>query len=188
MRPKSKLSDAELTDLLKGGDRVAYAELYERYWSLLLRHAVSMLRDSDAAQDVVQDVFQMLWEKRTTLEIHTAISSFLYAATRHRVLSSLKHGKVADRYLATLQNEIESGVASTDLKIEEKELARKIEEGLNKLPPKMREVFELSRLHEYSYQEISAKLNLAENTVKRQISNALKIMRDAVNRGLFFFW
>lgn len=183
----STLSDLELVGLIKEGHSKAFAEIYERYWALLLRHAIGLLKDEDEAKDIVQDVFKVLLEKGTSLEIHTSLSSFLYTSTRYRILNHFRHSKVAESYLATLQSELEPGLPSTDQIIEEKELTRLIENGLEKLPPKMREVFELSRINEYSYREISDKLNLSDHTVKRQISNALKIMRDSLNRGLLFF-
>ncbi|WP_442591441.1 RNA polymerase sigma factor [Pedobacter sp. AW31-3R] len=182
-----KSSDKELILSLKEGKKTAFVEIYDRYWSLLLSHAIRMLQDEDIAQDVVQDVFQMLWEKHLTLNIHTSLSSFLYSSVRYRILDQMKRDKIEDRFLSTLQTEIESGVTSTDDAIAEKEFTRKIEEGLNKLPPKMRTVFELSRIHEYSYQEISKELNLSENTVKKQISNSLKILRNSIKKGYWFF-
>lgn len=184
----SKSSDHELALSLKDGNRSAFAEIYERYWSLLLKHAIGMLKNDNLAQDAVQDVFQVLWEKHQVLDIHTSLSSFLYASVRYRILDLLKRHKIEDRFLSTLQSEIESGITSTDDAIAEKELARKIEEGLDKLPLKMRRVFELSRVYEYSYREISEELNLSDNTVKRQISNALKIMRESIKKGYFFLF
>ncbi|MDO7743895.1 MAG: RNA polymerase sigma-70 factor [Pedobacter sp.] len=183
----SKSSDQDLSLSLKAGSRAAFVEIYDRYWSLLLSHAIRMLQDEDIAQDVIQDVFQMLWEKHLTLNIHTSLSSFLYSSVRYRILDQLKRDKIEGRFLSTLQTEIESGVTSTDDSIAEKEFTKKIEEGLNKLPPKMRTVFELSRIHEYSYQEISKELNLSENTVKKQISNSLKILRNSIKKGYSFF-
>ena len=179
----SKSSDQELSISLGAGSRTAFAEIYERYWSLLLSHAIKMLKDEEKAQDAVQDVFQMLWEKSPTLNIHTSLSSFLYTSLRYRILDKLKRDKIEDRFLNTLQTEIESGVSSTDDAMAEKEFARKIEEGLNMLPPKMRTVFELSRMNDYSYREISKELNLSENTVKKQISNSLKILRKSIQKG-----
>lgn len=179
----SKSSDQELSISLRAGSRTAFAEIYERYWSVLLSHAIKMLKDEEKAQDAVQDVFQMLWEKSPALNIHTSLSSFLYTSLRYRILDKLKRDKIEDRFLNTLQTEIESGVSSTDDAMAEKEFARKIEEGLNMLPPKMRTVFELSRMNDYSYREISKELNLSENTVKKQISNSLKILRKSIQKG-----
>ncbi|GGH12301.1 sigma-70 family RNA polymerase sigma factor [Sphingobacterium alkalisoli] len=78
--------------------------------------------------------------------------------------------------MATLSGLSKNGADSVDLYIEEKELAMRIEEGLAKLPPKMREVFELSRIDELSYSEIAEKLNITKHLVKKQMSNALKII------------
>ncbi|HMI03987.1 MAG TPA: RNA polymerase sigma-70 factor [Pedobacter sp.] len=187
MAAYNSYTDQELFVLLQQGDQIAFAQIYERYLQLLFRHALDMLHDEDEARDVVQDIFQMLWEKAGELEIHTSIRSFLYASTRYRVLKRIRHSKVADQYLSTLRNEFESCVASTDQSIAEKELTKKIEAGLAKLPPKMREVFELSRVHELSYKEIAEQLDLSDHTVKRQVSNALKIMRETLNKSLSLF-
>ncbi len=183
-----QFSDQDLVISLKNGNRDAFAGIYERYWSLLLTHAIRMLRDEDLAQDTVQDIFKMLWEKRTSLSIHTSLSSFLYTSIRYRILDQLKRHKIEDRFLSTLQTELECAVEIKDEAMLEKEFAQKLEAGLNQLPPKMRKVFELSRLHEYSYREISKELQLSENTVKRQISNALKIIRENLKKGYFYFF
>jgi len=187
MSAYSTYSDQELVAAIKDRDQLAFAQVYDRYLPLLLRHAVDMLRDEEQARDVVQDIFQMLWEKAGELEIHTSLSSFLYASTRFRILKQIRHSKVAEAYAATLQQEMESGIASTDEQLEEKELRKKIEEGISRLPAKMREVFELSRMQELSHKEIAKQLNLSDHTVKRQVSNALKIMRESLNKGLSFF-
>jgi RNA polymerase sigma-70 factor (ECF subfamily) len=181
-------TDQELLTFLQKGQQGAFAEIYERYWALLLRHAIGMLQDEDEAKDVVQDVFYALWEKGMELNIHTSLSSFLYSSVRFRILKKIRHSKVAESYFSILQQEIEKGIPTTDYIIEEKELLKQIENGLSKLPPKMREVFELSRMHEYSHRQISEKLELSTHTVKRQVSNALKIMRESLNKGLFFFF
>ncbi len=181
-------SNNRLIELLKTGDREAFAEIYERYWALLFRHALGMLKDEDGAKDVVQDVFTMLWEKAPTLEVHTSLSSFLYTSVRYAVLKRFRHSKVVDNYLSTLNDIMLQGVESTDMYVNEKELSKKIEQELNMLPPKMRRVFELSRIHEYSYREISDELGLADNTVKRQVSNALKILRTRLQIILFIFF
>lgn len=179
-------TDSELATLLIQDDRAAFAEIYERYWSILLNHALKMLGSEDEAKDVIQDVFSTLWQKRTTLEIHTSLASFLYISVRYQVLKVIRHSKVAERYLSTLQRNIEEGLPATDLP-QERELAKRIEDGIRQLPPRMKEVFELSRIHGYSYREIAEKLDLADNTVKRQVSNALKILRIRLNQLLFFF-
>lgn len=188
MKAYQQLPDPELVTLLKDGDFKAFTEIYTRYRGLLLKHAYAMLRDDEESMDVVQDTFQLLWEKGTKLEMNKSLGAFLYTTVRFKVLNHYKHAKVEKDYFALLAKEMDSAVSTTDEAIEEKELAKRIEAGLNKLPPKMRAVFELSRVHEYSYKEISEELGLADNTVKRQISNALKIMRESVKKGFLYFY
>jgi len=179
------LSDNELAALLKKGDRLAFTEIYERYWSVLLRHARRMLQDDEETKDVLQDVFSTLWNKASVLEFNTSLSAYLYALVRNKILNLIVRDKVKQNYLASLDDFIDRGEATADYAIRTKQLADRIEEELAMLPPKMREVFELSRKHNLSYNQISEKLNISDNTVKKQMSNALKQLK--LKLGLLFF-
>ncbi len=181
------LKDTELLHLLQHEDHNAYKEIYERYWSSLYRHSLRMLQDADLAKDVVQDVFVMLWARRNALELHTSLSSFLYAAVRNKTLNQIDHSKVRSDYMDSLQVAIEEGAYSTDELINGKELAKIIETETANLPRKMRMVFELSRKHDYSYREIAEKLCITDHTVKKQMSNALRILRTRISLLLIFF-
>jgi RNA polymerase sigma-70 factor (family 1) len=180
-------ADTELLHLLNDGDHKAYKEIYDRYWASLYRHSLRMLQDTDQAKDVVQDVFTMLWAKRDEFDFHTSLSSFLYAAVRNRTLNQIDHSKVRSDYIISLQHAIEEGAYSTDELLNEKELAKRIEAELANLPEKMRVVFELSRKHDYSYREIADKLCITDHTVKKQMSNALKILRTRIGMLFTFF-
>ena len=180
-------TDNELLHFLKDGDHRAYNEIYDRYWAMLYRHSLRMLQDTDQAKDVVQDVFTMLWIKRDELALHTSLSSFLYALVRNRTLNQIDHSKVRTDYMASLQHAIEEGAYSTDELVNEKELARRIETELANLPKKMRQVFELSRKYDYSYRQIADELCITDHTVKKQMSNALKILRTKISMLFYFF-
>lgn len=181
-------TDQELFAALKNGEVTVFSQIYERYFALLYRHAYHMLRDRGEAEDVVQDVFQMLLEKRSELELQHSLKAFLYSSVRFRILKQFRHNKVVDNYLSTLGELSESAIATIDLYIEEKELAKRIEEGLAKLPSRMRAVFELSRIDELSYSEIAERLNITEHTVRKQMSNALKIMRESFKNTFVLFF
>lgn len=171
------MTDTQLVDLLQEGDEAAFTEIYERYWALLLRHARRMLKDDEETKDVLQDVFSNLWNNAESLDIHTSLSSYLYALVRNRILNQIARGKVKASYLQTLEDFMDNGQVSADHYIREKQLALRIEEELALLPPKMREVFLLSRRHYLSYNQIAEQLNISDNTVKKQMSNALKQLR-----------
>ncbi|WP_343524773.1 RNA polymerase sigma-70 factor [Pedobacter sp.] len=181
-------TDQELFEALKGGEVKVFNEIYERYFGLLYRHAYQMLRDRVQAEDVVQDIFQMLLEKCNELELRHSLKAFLYSSIRFRILKQFRHNKVVENYLSTIVALSESTVQTIDIYIEEKELAKRIEDGLSKLPSKMRQIFELSRIDELSYKEISEKLNVTEHTVRKQMSNALKIMRSSFKNSFILFF
>ncbi|SEM54594.1 RNA polymerase sigma-70 factor, ECF subfamily [bacterium A37T11] len=181
-------SDEQLLYLLSQGNEAAFSAIYNRYWSILLRHALRMLHnDEDEAQDILQDTFSMLWDRREMLEVHGKLSAFLYGTLRNRILNSLDHQKVRANYQASLGAFEASGPLMPDQALRDKELARLIEEEIQHLPSKMREIFELRSKEELSYREISEKLNVTEHTVRKQVSNALRILRDKLNKlGLLF--
>lgn len=171
------LSDMELLDLLKSGSQAAFKEIYARYWHPLYLHAYHMLGDEDDAQDIIQELFIAFWNKPESLSIHTSVKSFLYAATRNRVLNQIRKSKTNQNFIQLLGQ----GITEKDFKTVEdldlKELTRIIDEEVQKLPPRMREVFELSRKNFLTHKEIAAQLGTSEETVKKQISNSLKVLR-----------
>lgn len=177
MARQSTLSDQELVDFLKSGDHAAFTELYNRYWAVLFQHARKMLQDDDTAVDIVQDVFTAIWIKNSELNITTSIKAYLYAAARNRILSAIRHSKVHENYLDSLVTVIEKGELVTDEQVRYREFSAQVEMEISKLPAKMREVFELSRIEGLSHSQIAQELNIADGTVKKQISKAIKTLR-----------
>jgi len=174
-------TDSELATLLKEGDQLAFTELFERYKGILYSHAYRLLEDHDEAEDIIQDVFLTLWQKRTTLKINSSISSYLYIAVRNRIFKLFARKKVALRYMESLQEFIDKDHNNTDEKVLESELTAIIERGVEALPEKMRKVFILSREGTHSYKEIAEQLDLSEKTVRNQVYNALQLIKMKVN-------
>ncbi|WP_285011129.1 RNA polymerase sigma factor [Pedobacter faecalis] len=183
----AKYTDGKLAALLQQGDAYAYTEIFERYKVLLYKHAYRLLGDEDEASDIISDLFLALWQKKGALNLKVSLSSYLYGAVRNRVFDLMTHQKVIARYLDSIGDFVKQGRYETDESIRAKELAAIIEREIASLPPKMREVFELSRSGELSYREISEMLNISEGTVKQQVHNALKILRPKINSFLVFF-
>jgi RNA polymerase sigma-70 factor (family 1) len=171
------LSDMELLDLLKSGSQAAFKEIYARYWQPLYLHAYHMLGDEDEAQDIIQELFIAFWHKPESLSVHTSLKSFLYAATRNRVLNQIRKSKTNQNFIQLLGQGITEKDFKTVEDIDLKELTRIIDEEVQKLPQRMREVFELSRKNFLTHKEIAAQLGTSEETVKKQISNSLRVLR-----------
>ncbi|SHG10606.1 RNA polymerase sigma-70 factor [Pedobacter caeni] len=185
MNSYHSLTDIELTSLLKGGDYNAFNEIYNRFQGLLFIYACKITKDNDEAEDIVQEVFLYLWDKRLSIKLHSTISSYLYSAVRYKFFNLLDHKKIRTDYRVSFQHFLNLGENITDNYIREKEFNTLIEKEISALPDKMREVFELSRKLNLSRKEISAQLNISEKTVKNQINSALKILRKRL--GLFAF-
>lgn len=181
MQSHNAFTDSELIVLIKEGREAAFAELYSRYKGSLYLHAYRMLQDKDEAMDIVQEFFAAIWAKRETLVVPNSVNDYLYGSIRNRILNFIAHQKVVARYTSTLDAYLEAGGAATDERFMQRELIQLIETEVARLPTKMREVFELSRKHDLSHKQIAQQLNISDKTVKKQVSNAIKIIKLKLN-------
>jgi RNA polymerase sigma-70 factor (ECF subfamily) len=181
MADYSFCSDQELTDLLKSGDQAAFTEIYDRYMGVLYLHALKLLKDEQEAEDIIHELFLSLWTKAPDLNFNTPLANYLYRSVKNRVFNSLNHQKIKSSYLESLQSYIDAGHYQTDEAVLAAELAREIEKEIAQMPAKMREVFELSRKANLSHREIAEELGISDKTVKKQINNAIKLLRVKFN-------
>lgn len=176
-----------LISLLKEGNKNVFAAVYDQYFGSQYVYAVKYVLDTEVAKEMVQDSFLKLWEKRNSLSAETQILPLLYQITRNNCLNHLKHEKVKERHKTRMQKLDLNYVAISNLSAE-KIIAEELEESINKaislLPPRCREIFELSRNQEKKYREIAAELNISEKTVENQMLKALKIMREKLSEYL----
>jgi RNA polymerase sigma-70 factor (family 1) len=173
----NQLADQELVVLLSKGDQLAFAQIYDRYKFILHAHAVNKLRDREEARDIIQEVFTYLWSRRDVIKLTGSLSGYLYGAVRHAILNKICREKVQEKYLDSLTAFSAQDNILTDHRIREHQLREQIEKEIGMLPTKMREVFELSRNEHLSHKEIAWKLEISEQTVSKQITNALRILK-----------
>ncbi|MBX2953693.1 MAG: RNA polymerase sigma-70 factor [Leadbetterella sp.] len=181
MKEYSGQSNGQLMALVRQHDERAFTEIYNRYKGVLFVHAYRMLENAEEAQDVIQDLFTMLWSRRSEIMITGSLSSYLYAAVKNRILDQMAKDRNRDRYIDSLAGFMEEGEYITDHQLRENELSHLIEKEVALLPAKMRQIFELSRLSNLSHKEIAAEMNISDKTVKKQISNALLILRKKID-------
>lgn len=181
MKEYSGQSNGQLMALVRQHDERAFTEIYNRYKGVLFVHAYRMLENAEEAQDIIQDLFTMLWSRRSEIMITGSLSSYLYAAVKNRILDQMAKDRNRDRYIDSLAGFMEEGEYITDHQLRENELSHLIEKEVALLPAKMRQIFELSRLSNLSHKEIAAEMNISDKTVKKQISNALLILRKKID-------
>lgn len=185
----NKYDDHTLITLLKEDNQLAYTEIFERYSRILVNHAYKVLGNQDEANDIVQEIFLSIWNKRYELTITGSLSSYLYKATKNRILNHIAHEKVVSRYADSISNFIENDYILADSKIREQELEAIIAKEIALLPEKMREVFLLRKVEELSYDEIALQLNITDKTAKQQVYNSLKILREKLKSLVsVFIW
>lgn len=172
------LSDAELIDLLKSGSESAFTVIYHRYWRLIYAHVYKMLRDEDESKDIVQEVFSNLWLKVDQIPHQQNFAGYLYVAARHKVLNAIRHHKFKDDYLDSLAKYVDEASEETLQYLDQRDLMAAVEKEIALLPPRMRQVFEMSRKDNLSHKEIAQLLGTSDQTVKKQINKSLRIIRS----------
>jgi len=177
------ITDEGLIKSISNDDQGAYKALFSRYWKKLYIYAYNILRDKDVCEDIVQEVFYDLWTRRNNLNIENT-SAYLYGAVKLQIFKQFRKNKFrnvhSDQFYEFLS---ESGIAES---IEYNELHNKVERLINELPEQRKLIFLMSRNDERSNKEIALELNLSVQTVKNQISAALKFIRKSLGLILFF--
>jgi RNA polymerase sigma-70 factor (family 1) len=186
MNDYSKLCDLELQQLLMTGDAFAFTEIYHRYKGVLHQHAINMLKNRDEAKDVLQEVFTTLWYNHESIQIQSNLSGYLYSSVRNKILNLIAHKNVESKYILSLEDFIKNGEFVTDHRVRERQLTMLIEKEVAALPPKMREIFRLSRFSNLSHKEIAEELSLSEQTVRTQVRNALRLLRVKLGSLILF--
>lgn len=177
---------ASLIASLKRGDACAMENIYSNYWADVLDAAFKRVGDEEVAQDITQEIFISLWENRGRLAIEGSLAAYLHGAVKYKVINYFKSAIVKDKHkedLALLIGEQTEASAAHQLML--KDLNKEIDQAILSLPEKMRQVFLMSRRQEKSISEISAELGLSAQTVKNQISAALKVMKERLSYLLF---
>ena len=166
--------------LLVEGDEKAYKRLFELYDSSLVMFAAKYLRDTDLAEDLVQDVIYDFWKQRQHLSELSSLKSWLYISVRNRCINYLEHDKVKKKYLQ-LNGEAEADFFLSQIIEEEVYLALK--QAIDILPPKIRTIFYLI-LERKTNAEIASLLGITEEAVKAYRKRGMKMLRIRLSN----FW
>ncbi|PBQ34937.1 RNA polymerase sigma-70 factor [Sphingobacteriaceae bacterium] len=151
--------------------------MFNTYYQSLCNYACSMLKDIDEAEEVVQNTFFNIWNKREALQISSSFKSYVYRAVHNDCLNKIKHGKVKAVYAADYKSSMGGGFDDSAKVLESKELGKQIHEAISSLPEQCGIVFKLSRFENLKYSEIAEHLDISVKTVENHMGKALKILR-----------
>ncbi len=167
---------------LRDGARWAYAELFDATYDPLLRYAVYITHDGDAAHDVLQDVFAKLWHIRATIDPERSLKALLYQMVRNYALNHERYKKRhATDTLEDAAHELQHE-ATTAAEMDAARLNEQILRWIDAMPERRREAFMLSRYENLSHDEIARLMGLTPKTVNNHIVLALKYLREQLER------
>jgi RNA polymerase sigma-70 factor (family 1) len=170
--------EKELLLLLAKGNQQALKLIYQKYWQRLFLSAYSVLKDREACEDIIQEIFIQLWERRETLKITYSLEAYLFSATRYQVFHIIKKLPGRPELFANLEERLLADAPDIPLYI--KDLQQRINLAVDSLPDKCKTIYKLSREQYLSYKAIADQLHISEKTVENQLSIAFKKLREAL--------
>ncbi|WP_161964015.1 RNA polymerase sigma factor [Chitinophaga flava] len=178
-----QLPDTALLERMQAyNDKAAFDELYRRYWEQLYIAAYARLQQDADAKDCLQEVFVSLWNKRRELQIQGPLGPYLHVALKYRILNHLRSNHNYQKHLDLFAAVPPAVFSRADDRLVLAEIQQIIQQTINAMPEKMREIYILSRQEQLSVREMADQLGVSQQTVKNQVSTALKRLKDALAR------
>jgi RNA polymerase sigma-70 factor (ECF subfamily) len=162
--------------LLKQSDEAAFAQIYNRHAPKVRSIAYSKLNSIEGAQEIVQETFMNLWERRYSLNIES-LSNYLAVSVKYQVINYIKKQVVIRKHSDYYRSFAKVIGEETSNDVELMNLYEALDAGVKKLPAKTQAVFKLSRLEHKSISEIAIELNLSQKAIKYHITRSLKELR-----------
>lgn len=184
MNESASRSERALVAQLCQGDARAFAAIMERYMARLILFAHRMVGTRDLAEDIVQNVFIQVWERRTTIDPARPIKSYLFRAVQNRALNERKAARVRDQYRQWVQEAAEAGIISGIIPSPEGDIltATAVWSAMAQLPERRRLALQL-RLEELTHAEIGEVLGLSPLAAQSLVARAIASLRDRLERS-----
>ncbi|MDH6304094.1 RNA polymerase sigma-70 factor (family 1) [Parabacteroides sp. PF5-5] len=165
------------TILYTGDKQIRFDEIYVNNFYRLHRFAKEYVLFDEDAENIVQDVFMTLWEKRDILDVQLSITTYLFSLVKNKCIDHIRRKAVAEEYKQELNLKLKSLEDINHAFASQEDIERFITDAISKLPDRCREIFIKSRFEGKKYREIADEMNLSVNTVENQMSIALKKLR-----------
>jgi len=163
----------------------AFDIIYQKYSRRLYGFVFRYVKQETDTEEIVQEVFIKIWKSRTKIDVFSSFESFLFTIAHNATVNLLKKRATEQKYLEHVKSlqRIETAYELTD-EIDYKELKQKFEGVLNELPPRQKEIFQLSREEGLSNKEIADKLGISIQTVKNHLVTTLSFLKSKLDNGL----
>lgn len=189
---ENKLKLDRILQQLAHDDKAALQELFTYFYPRLYNFSRSFLKLEEGIDDILQEVFIRIWENRRNIKTPETFNAYIFTITRNLLLNELRSRLNNEKAKAKIFKKSVAGEYLLSDQIEFDELKEQVDQMVDGLPEKQREVFLLSRKEGLSYKEIATKLGIAEKTVEYHISQAIGILKKKLKKlgllGMLYFW
>jgi RNA polymerase sigma-70 factor (family 1) len=172
----SHLNDLQLIKLLNEEDQEAFAEIYHRFSKIVYSLAFSYLRSQEAAQDIVQDVFVIIWTKKDNLIHVRELKAYIFVTARNLIIRGL-HKNI---FFVSLdpKEQVEENLFLPKQQLSYKELVHLLDKAIELLAPQQKRAYELSRNEGMGYEKIAEEMGISRLTVRTHVSKAISFVRQ----------
>jgi RNA polymerase sigma-70 factor, ECF subfamily len=182
-------SDQEIWESITNNDKKSFESLFRRYYDSLCLYSTGIVRNEEAAEEIVNEVFLRIWMNRSHIQITYGIKPYLFRSIFNACSDYLGKNRTMKQYSFVEIDDRIREIAGTNEEtifnhLQGEEVEKDVWEAINQLPNQCREVFCLSRFELLTYNEISEKLNISVNTVKTQICRGLDNLRGQLGKYL----
>jgi RNA polymerase sigma-70 factor, ECF subfamily len=174
------IRDNEIIGRIRQGDIKQFESLFRSSYASLVKYAMTLIKDHDTAEEIVQDLFFRLWQNKEKTQIESSLNGYLFRSVHNRCLHYIEHQKVVERHEKEMSFKQVTGEESPADILLYKELQAKIARTIEKLPERCGQIFCMNRFEGLKYSEIAEKLSVSVKTVEANMGKALKEFRKAL--------
>lgn len=184
MVDRNPKKEKQWIEAIRNGSEEAFEELFLTYYAPLCTFVWRYVRSDHIAEELVQDVFANIWEKKEMLDPKGTIKAYLYQSVKNNALDYIKHQKVVNQYLDERAQTEKRTIHQESIQPPETEFVKAARQAVEELPERAREVYKLHRKDGLTYREIAEVMEISPKTVESQMSRALNILRSRLSRYL----
>ena len=171
-------SDEDLMQEIKAGNMFAFDALYKKYCKRVYKFGYSILKTREEVENLMQDVFLNLWKNRYKVEKDSSIKSYIFTTTYNSAISIIRKKARESEFIEYLKSVQEINEEPVNVELEYNELTEKVNDIVNHLPDRQKEVYLLHKVEGLKYLEIAERLNISVNTIENHMCRALKTIRE----------
>ncbi len=192
MNLSKKIGDTDLAHRIKYGDKDAYQELFERYAPKIYHFSLSYLKNEADAEELVQDVFLKVWEKREILDASQNVKAYIFKIAVNTIYDFIRRKNIESAFNDFAKVNFNKSSNDTWDTVIFEEMQTNLNELVTQMPEQRRKIFRLSKMKGLTNEEIAQKLELSKRTVENQLYRAIVFLKEHLNNksmfALLFFY